>query len=253
VMKAMLNYGVERRLIKTNDLKPVHYLTVSPADKRPRRAFAQEEFGRLLKHEHRHGSRKDSAAMDPCECRDLWLVLGHTGMRAGELLGLDWEDVDFEQDQIHVRGTKTKASNRYVPMSHAVGEVLVRRAWRVGATGHRPAGPVFRTRKGDRLRWNLWAKLQRCLVAAGIDQHGADLHSFRYSFATWLIQAGESPKTVQLLLGHETVEMTLRIYAQVLSGDQRRAIQVLDGKGDTEAGAFHKGFTRGADFRKIVG
>ena len=253
-LKAMLKFGVSASRIATNPAADVRQLPVKPRDKRFRRALTPAEFENLLDHKHANASPSTNAITydRDCECSDIWLLLGHTGMRAGELVGMDWDDVDFERGQLHVRGTKTAGSDRRVPMTDRLQAMLERlRDERIAADGE-ATGPVIRTRTGQRHKWNLWTKLQRCVNAANdqaadaarreaeaagkragrprtaINPHGVDLYSLRYSFATWLIQAGESPKTVQRLLGHATIAMTLRVYSQVLPGDERRAVEKLN-------------------------
>jgi site-specific recombinase XerD len=73
-----------------------------------------------------------------------------------------------------------------------------------------------------------------CLKRAGIDRRTfspdgrvlehVDLHSLRRTFATSLIVGGADPKTVQELLGHKTLAMTMKIYAKVRAGTKRQAL-----------------------------
>lgn len=252
VLRACLKFGVRQGLTASDPLADFQMLPSKAV--KFKRALAAEEFEKLLDHHHSQGGggrRQRHRMTKPCGAADVWLLLGHTGIRAGELRGLDWPDVDFDGRRLHVRGTKTKASDRWIPMSDRLADMLERR---------RPealTGPVFVTTRGTRMKWSLHKRLAECLRAVrmceaaddegrldlddddarkryaearGIDPHGLTLHSFRYSFATWLIQAGESPKTVQQLLGHSTLEMTLKVYAQVLPGDAVRAIQSLPGE-----------------------
>ena len=61
------------------------------------------------------------------------------------------------------------------------------------------------------------------------------MHSTRHTFATHLIQSRQSPKTVQELLGHATLEMTMKVYTKVFPENKRAAIDHLPyGEGPSE-------------------
>jgi integrase len=83
----------------------------------------------------------------------------------------------------------------------------------------------------------LWRAFVGCLAGAGIerqtfDRSGRvvdhiDLHSLRRTFATSLMVGGADPKSVQELLGHKTLAMTMRVYAKVRSQTKRQALAKL--------------------------
>ena len=253
VLRAMLKFGVRQGLTASNPLAEFQMLSAKAV--KPKRALTADEFERLLDHKHstggggshRHHLRR------PCGMTDLWLLLGHTGMRIGELRALDWPDVELNCRRIHVRGTKSDAGDRWIPMSDRLYDMLERLHDEHDLA---TSGPVMRTKNGTRrksganksfaaclraVRWfdaaedglldlNCHDDYARLMDTPGIDPRGLTLHSFRRSFATWLIQGGESPKTVQQLLGHATLELTLQVYAQVLPGDAVRAIGRLPGE-----------------------
>jgi site-specific recombinase XerD len=73
--------------------------------------------------------------------------------------------------------------------------------------------------------------LDRDLEAAHIDKTGIHVHALRRTFATRLIKAGSDPKTVQTLLGHSTLDLTLKLYTDAKSMDLKGA---LDKLGDFE-------------------
>ena len=229
ILKAMLKFAERSGLIARNPLQ--HVQPLRQRDKAFRRALSEEEFERLLNHIHHRGSRAGKCkSWRPCQCRDIWLMLGETGIRKGELTALRWEDVDFARSEIVVRGhndddgPKTTASNRCIPMSERVHGLLEERA-KSGAEGR-----VFTTIDGTPIGNNLRRKLRACLKAAGIDGHGVTVHSLRYSFASWLVQRGAPLPAVKDLLGHTDVRMTLRVYTQTLSGDKEKAISLLSRK-----------------------
>jgi len=89
----------------------------------------------------------------------------------------------------------------------------------------------------------LYYAFMRCCTLAGIEiqtvgpdgpEEHIDLHSCRRTFATDLIEAGADPKTVQELLGHKTLDMTMRLYAKIRGVTKRQAIARLSyGRGAT--------------------
>jgi IS5 family transposase len=156
------------------------------------------------------------AMMDnaPPRWRPFIVAAIFTGMRASELRGLRWEDVDLEAGVIHVRqradawGTlgapKSKAGRREIPLAPAVINAL--REWRLAC----PKGEldlVFPNERGKVLNLpNVWrrvfAPLQvRCgIVAEGRPKYG--LHALRHAAASLFIEQGWQPKKVQTVLGH---------------------------------------------------
>jgi hypothetical protein len=80
----------------------------------------------------------------------------------------------------------------------------------------------------------LWRAFVGCLKRAGIERQTfgpdgrllehVDMHSLRWTFATSLIVGGADPKTVQALLGHKTLAMTMNVYAKVRSQTKRQAL-----------------------------
>lgn len=155
------------------------------------------------------------------------LVALRTGLRQGELLGLRWRDVDLEAGRLVVRqavwrgivGTPKNHRQRELPLARSVVEAL--RAWQ-----HRRGELVFCQPSGAMLtkgmcRW----PLRRAQRKAEIDELG--WHDLRHSFASHLVMRGVPLRAVQELMGHSTIEMTLR-YAHLTPRVLQDAVQSLD-------------------------
>lgn len=142
-----------------------------------------------------------------------------TGMRCGELCALRWDCVDFQAGEVCVRrqmvsatgevteSLKTKAARREIPLSEDVVALL--KSVRVSSTSTYVIGGSQdgHIRSSDARRYqDVWNR-------AGVSSQTIHAHLFRKTFATRLIETGTDPKRVQYLLGHETLEMTLKIYA----------------------------------------
>jgi integrase len=149
----------------------------------------------------------------------LYATAIYTGMREGELAGLLWADVDFERRLICVQRSfdgPTKAEDvRYVPLLDALLPIL--RDWRL----RHPGRLVFTNRDGRMLGKSariFQEVLHRVLDAAGlpmIERKGKRrryivFHGFRHTFAShWVMRGGDLFK-LQKILGHKTVQMTMR-------------------------------------------
>jgi integrase len=168
-----------------------------------------------------------AAAVGDSEWRTMILVALRTGMRQGEILALRWEDVDLVKGQITVRRSVTRGvvttpksgKSRDIPLGDEVLAAL---------KGHRHLRGqlVFCTDGGRMLKKNevkhpLWRSLKR----AGLRWIG--WHTLRHTFASHLVMRGVPLKAAQELMGHATIEMTMR-YAHLSPHVPRDAVRLLD-------------------------
>lgn len=163
--------------------------------------------------------------------RPVLVTAAFTGLRTGELRGLTWDAIDFGARLIRVRqradfwktigAPKTAAGRREIPMAPIVISAL--REWRV-AYPFGNDGVVFCTRayghRGGVLNHaELWRVFRAAQQAAGIvDGSGKPkykVHSLRHFFASAGIEAGFSPKRLQTLLGHASIQMTYDVYGHL--------------------------------------
>lgn len=151
-----------------------------------------------------------------------------TGLRVGELLALKWEDVDLVAGRLVVRrtlwhaleGTPKGGRSREVPLSDdAVATLQAHRHLR---------GPyVFCEVDGRRLNHNrVKAVVPRTCARAGLAKR-LTTHDLRHTFASHLVMRGVALKAVQELLGHATIDMTMR-YAHLSPDVRREAVRLLD-------------------------
>jgi integrase len=150
-----------------------------------------------------------------------WLleVQWELGTRPGpsELLTIRWVDVDFRYDFIRVRGTKTKTSDRQIPISHEFKErLLVKRA-------EAESGYLIEY-KGRPITGCRTAFKKAC-EAAKID-YPVRLYDIRHLFASTMLANGGDLKAVSKLLGHSTTIMTADVYYHELKGEKERALAV---------------------------
>ena len=150
---------------------------------------------------------------DPAGVRDraMFEVLYGGGLRVGELVGLDLDDIDEEQGLLRVRGKGRR--ERLAPVGAvAIGWVIAWKTRRDPALLGEPA--LFLNQKGGRLTARSVGRLlQGHLVALGFDPTTSP-HTFRHSFATHLLDQGADLRSVQELLGHRKLTTT-QIYTHV--------------------------------------
>ncbi len=178
------------------------------------RTLSIQEAKRLLDSASKMGDRFEA----------LYVLAIHTGMRQGELLGLRWSGVDLEHHTLHVRGTKTASSRRTVGLSQVAVQSLRRHLNRqlleIEHTGdaYQDDGLVFASEVGTSvLRQNLVRRSFKPLLRkAGLPD--IPFHNLRHTFATILFERGKHPKSVQMMMGHASVKITLDTYSHVVPG-----------------------------------
>jgi integrase len=132
----------------------------------------------------------------------LVITVAHTGMRQQEAFGLLWDDVDFDEGVLYIRGAKNYA-NRVLNMTPQMRAALTRcRELHSGDHDH-----VFEFR-GRRIKWGPYKTLVKIAGDVGLPRFG--LHSLRHTFATHLAAVGVDGHRVQKSLGHKHYASTRR-------------------------------------------
>ncbi len=172
---------------------------------------------------------------------DAFYVKANTGMRRGEVLGLTWRVIDFDNGRLAVTQNVT-APNYHVTVSdvksaHSLRTIdldqrtiAVLRSWRRHQlehdmeTGARTdeSGFVFAKHNGDPLHPDYFSQAFERLIAK-MDLPRIRLHDLRHTHATLLLKEGVPPKVVSERLGHSSVAFTMQVYQHVLPGMQADA------------------------------
>ncbi len=158
--------------------------------------------------------------------RAILETLYSTGIRVSELVGINLGDIDDPGQAIIVRGKGKK--ERMVPLgSHALKalshytNMLNTHNQRAGIAFD-PNAPLFINKHGSRLSTrSVRRKVSKYLVAAGLDQ-AISPHTLRHSFATHLLDNGADLRSVQELLGHQSLSTT-QVYTHLTSQRMREA------------------------------
>jgi integrase/recombinase XerC len=156
----------------------------------------------------------DAIATDtPLGVRDraMFETLYGGGLRVGELVGLNLDDLDLDEQLVRVRGKGRR--ERLCPVGAMAAAWLGR--WVALRAPKRAGEPaVFLNRFGTRLSARSVGRLlEEHLTGLGID-HGASPHTLRHSFATHLLDRGADLRSVQELLGHRSLTTT-QVYTHV--------------------------------------
>ncbi len=183
---------------------------------------------------------------EPLQYRTIITLLLYTGMRRGELCGLEWSDIDFKNSLIDIsksslylpeRGifddtTKTQSSNRVIKIPSAVIELL---------TEYKRYQIAERLKLGDKwidskkvfTQWNgkpIHPDTITGWFAHFIRRHNLPpihLHSLRHTNATLLIASGADLRTVSKRLGHSNMTTTANIYTHAIKSADERAAELL--------------------------
>lgn len=226
---SIFKYAVSRGLAAHNPARDVT-LPVSNRGKARPEMPTKEELRKILEN-------------TPARWKPFVRLATVTGMRASEMRGLQWRDVDLDGGVVHVRRRvdkygefgppKSDAGTRDIPIS--VGTVAMLKAWRKEC----PKGDLdlaFPTSTGAvEGHANLLHRMfHPAQIAAGIaiktdklDDNGKPvmeakfgLHALRHAAAALFIEQGFPPKKVQALMGHASLQMTFDVYGYLFPSDE---------------------------------
>lgn len=177
---------------------------------------------------------------------NLFVFLIQTGCRCGEALALNWSDIDYKNNVIHIRKTitlsrggwtvgelpKTEAGYRDIPMTRDIKINLTdQRDLMIfvhGIKAAKKSGRVFLQRMDpDRVQatGNIDIAIRHVVKGTSVKYFGA--HAFRDTFATRAIEQGMQPNTLKEILGHSSITMTMDLYAQVLPNTKEDSMNSL--------------------------
>ena len=200
-LKCMFNKAIAWG--KTHD-NPVCKVKLFKENNQRLRYLEKDEIKKLL----------DSA---PEHLKPILIVAVFTGMRKSEILTLEWKNISFEQDIIYLLQTKN-GERREVLMNNTVKNALL------AVPKHKDSSYVF-CHKNGKPYLNVRKSFDATLIKCGII--GFRFHDLRHTFASQLVMSGVDLKTVQELMGHKMIEMTLR-YSHLSPDHKKRAIAILE-------------------------
>jgi len=165
----------------------------------------------------------------------IFAVAAMTGMRPGEVLGLSYEDLDFDAQQISISRSawysqlltpKTKRSVSIVPMPNPLAEIL--RAY-LFKWQPNPKGLLFANRRGNPYSANKVVQKRLWPILDELEIPRCGMHAFRHAMASLLLSTGASPKIAQEQLRPADPMTTMRMYVHILARDHRDAVEKVAG------------------------
>jgi integrase len=210
LLKAVLNYAVRSKTIVTNPIDELR--CTARLQIRRARVLTQREEQNLF----------DLLTGHRAKLRSIVTLALNTGLRRGELFGLEWRDVWTGVITVRPEISKGKRE-RVIPMNKAVKSSLkdIAHAKKTFNLDERVFAYLGSIDGVDDL-------LHRALHDAGVDDFGVGFHTFRHTFATRLLERGADIRTVQELLGHRSVTTTM-IYTHSNLAAKRSAVDRLAG------------------------
>lgn len=171
----------------------------------------------------------------------LYSVLLRTGMRNGEIRGLKWSDIDFDEKLIHIRRTmrtlvgnamfeddpKTKTSKRDIPMNSVLENLL--KSQIKGKIC--PSDFVFTVKKNHPVTKDILGYDLKSIIVR-IQKDYPDFpyfspHSLRHTFATRAIEAGMSPQVLKTIMGHSSLSMTMDLYCHIMPETKMKEMELI--------------------------
>lgn len=196
-------------------------LTLPRADLRNERMFSESETIRII-----------NAAEG--KYKAMFCIAAMSGMRCGEVLGLRWSDVDFGAMSITIqqqcwngrlkvlKSKKGRRRENTVPIPTPLAEMLrwYKSTWKPNALDL-----LFATHQGKPLWANSVLRHTLHPLTLKLEIPTGGFHAFRHQMASLMVSSGANPKVTQAQLGHAQIGTTMNVYARVLHGDHREAIE----------------------------
>ena len=200
-LKAIFNKAIVWK--KFNGDNPVKGIKFFKENNIRLRFLEKEEIARLLSNSNDY-------------LRPIVIVALNTGMRRGEIYNLKWHDIDFKRSIIYLLQTKN-GEKREIPMNETIKAELIK-------VRKDPNSPYVFHNDDGRPFYNLRKSFFTACKKSGIINFR--FHDLRHTFASQLVMSGVDLNTVRELLGHKSLEMTLR-YSHLSLDHKKRAVDIL--------------------------
>lgn len=238
INRRVLQYGVSLQLLPFNPARDVMLPKVPKKENKAIKFIASEDLKALMAYMEKLANKKFSYFFDYV----LYSVLLATGCRFGEVVALEWSDIDLENGTISITknysrllkliGTpKSKAGVRVISIDKKTINLLRlyknRQRQLFIETGARVSAVVFSTPlKEYQNMATRQESLDRRITEIAIPRF--TFHAFRHTHASLLLNAGISYKELQYRLGHATLAMTMDIYGHLSMDKEKEAVSFYE-------------------------
>jgi integrase len=214
-LKTFLNKAVKWDMLSGNPLDSVEYLKED--DSKRIRALTEDEVRKLL--EEANGW-----------FRPVLLTALYTGLREGELINLEWDDVDLKHGVIQIRrkagwipkSSGKKVRERDIAVPQQLVDFLKRYRKKSGCVDNR----VFHNKFGEELKPGLRKVLMRLTRKCGFPEV-TQFHALRHTYATHLIKSSKDLQVARDQLGHADIRTTMK-YSDMTMERKKKATEDLD-------------------------
>lgn len=211
-LRSFYKFCLRRGYINTN---PVATIRTPKQEKRLPKFLDADQIHKLL-------NTPDDTTLLGARDRAMLETLYSTGVRVSELVALNVQDVEFTGESLRVRGKGRK--ERVSPIG-PTAVTAIRKYLEMRASDPRSAtfdpGPLFVNKHGQRLSTrSVRRKLDKYLVMCGLDP-SISPHTLRHTFATHMLNNGADLRSVQELLGHQSISTT-QVYTHVTTAQLKK-------------------------------
>jgi integrase len=217
-LRHMLKCALDWGYIKNNPCRGIKELKEPPGRIR---YLSHEEMEKLLTtcdpqslRENPNNAGRPLSKLINVYLRPIVEIALHSGMRRGEILGLRWKDIDFRESRIILEKTKNN-ERRTIYMNETLYQALK------VLPVHLHSDLVFPDINGNMLS----VAFERACKRAGVEDFR--FHDLRHTFASYLTMGGANLRTVQTLLGHKDLRMTMR-YSHLSPEHLKEAVTTLE-------------------------
>lgn len=222
-LRSMCRWAIPKGYMTVN---PVVGLTMPITDERARERIASVEEVRLL-----------IGTLD-FPYRTMLALAAYAGMRFGEILALEWRNVDLRRPSIsveqavdHTTGRlippKSKKAKRDIPICEPLMVILEDHRLSFNATG--PLFPATGNARTPNARMSMSPaskKIKKRFTDA--NQEPLGMHEARHTFASILIDAGASPKAISTYMGHASIQITFDRYGHLMPGHEAEVLELMN-------------------------
>lgn len=242
ILNECMKYAVIKGVLSSNPCMGVSLPNRKNIAEKEIRFFDDEEIARFVS--QANSPFKTTGKPNRYRYGAIITLIIYTGMRGGELCGLKWEDIDFENETITVKRNttvayeynddskvrnvieqaSTKSKSRIIPMSRSAREILTK--WREHIGGNN--GDYVVNGCSDIVAVDALSNAFTNIANAADISNPLGIHTLRHTCASMLIRKGVDIKVVSEILGHSSVAFTYNTYVHLIQAQKISAMNLLD-------------------------